>query len=288
MHMLRISRRAVLLGGMTALAASKAHAAAAVPVDAAGGRCIATVMLDGRAARMLIDTGAARSVITRSAVLRLGLQPDPWVGTTLRGAGDVLEHHANALVREARLGGVMLMQRNPADGLSLSVTGSDLAGLDGLLGNDVLRHATLYLDMQRSRLLLLPPTQQVQGGVPLARLGENLLLAPVRLDGHDLVALIDTGASASLLNARGIYRLGIAGSRAHDPAVATLAVGGTLATRAHRFATLAVGPLLLAAPTILVADVPEAGFDITLGLDVLGTRPLVLSYAALRLAFGTG
>ena len=280
-----IGRRRVLLGALASLGAS-GLVDAAVPVDIINRRCVVPVVLDGRKARMVLDTGAERTIVTRAAVERLGLRFDLWVETTLRGAGGELETHANADVGSAIAAGVPLFQRQPGEGLSLAVTNSDLDGADGLLGGDVLRHYTLDLDFPRGRLALRPAYQvaPVAGTLQLRLLWPDLLLAPVRLDGHDLTALVDTGASASLVNARGVYRLGLTPERAgRDPIVSAMGLGGNLTARLHRFAELRVGSLTVAEPQMLIAAVPEPAYDFTLGLDVLGQQRVLLSYVNLTL-----
>jgi hypothetical protein len=282
-----IGRRAVLLGGLASLGAV-GPTDAAVPIAIANRRCIVPVLLDGRKARMVLDTGAERTVVTREAVKRLGLRLDLWVESTLRGAGGSLETHANADIGVATVAGVPLFQRQPGDGLSLAVTSADLADADGLLGADVLRHYALDLDFPRARLALRP-AYQVAPAVETMRLRllwPDLLLAPVRLDGHDLTALVDTGASASLVNARGLYRLDLTPERVgQDPAVSMMGLGGKFTAHLHRFAELGFGSLTVPEPLMLTAAIPEPAYDLTLGLDVLGQQRVLLSYVALTLGF---
>ena len=279
-------RRAVMLGGAAALIAA-ANAPRAIALSLARGACLVRVLLDERAATMVLDTGAERSILTQEATARLRLRRDPWIGTTLRGAGGLLERYANADIGHAEAGGVALFQRAPGAGLSLPVTGSTLGGADGLLGGDVLRHFTLVLDVPGGRLLLLP--SPMAGAVRLSAFRVNLLLAPVRLDGRALVALVDTGASGTLVNARGAYRLGLGEAQTKGDAPAAMAgIGGVSQAVLHRFSRLQVGALSLEAPRLLVTAVPEAAYDMTLGLDVLGRQPVVISYADLSLGIAPG
>ncbi len=286
-------RRRAVLGGLACIGALPAGAAPAddgIAVEAGNGRCIVPVRLDGNIARMVLDTGAERTVITRAAMRRLGLRADQWVDTLMQGAGGVLERHPNADVSRASLGGLPLLQRQPG-GLSLSVTDSSLGDADGLLGGDILRHYVIDLDIPNARLALRPGRYANgfgAGAVALQAWRRDLLLAPVALDGQSLVALVDTGASTSLLNARGLFRLGLTPQRlAGDPAIPVLSLGGRLMAHTHRFAWLDFGALRLPQPLMLTAAVPEPAYDVTLGLDVLGRQRLLISYAALRLAVGS-
>ena len=246
-------------------------------------------LLDGRAARLVLDTGATWTTLTRAAVTRLRLPLDPWVSSTIIGAGGGLEQHQNAIVRAAAVGGTRLIQRGPGAPLSLRVAAIDLGDADGLLGGDVLRHATLDLDIGNARMALRPPgaAAPATAALRLQALFPDLLLAPVRLDGHDLIALLDTGADRSLINARGLYRLGLTPAAiAPDPFVTAAAIGGRFQAQAHRFAEFSFGPIRLPAPLLMVIDQPEAGFDLLLGRDVLSRERLLLSYSALTLGFG--
>jgi hypothetical protein len=228
-------------------------------------------------------------MFTRSAAARLGLRADRWVGTTLRGAGGLLERHANVDVGVATAGGAKLFQRQPGDGLSLPVISADLDGIDGLLGGDVLQHYVVDLDMPRARLALRTafPAATIRSGAPLQPLRRNLLLVPTRLDGHALTALVDTGASASLINARGLYRLGLTPPlSAHDPTVPMFAVGGESNVRLHRFTNLQIGAFSVPKPMMLTQIVPEPAYDFILGLDVLGKQRIIISYPNMVLAFG--
>jgi len=134
-------------------------------------------------------------------------------------------------------------------------------------------------------MLLDPPA----GTIALRRLRRNLLLAPLRVDGRELTALVDTGASVSLINARGLYRLGLTQqSLASDPNGSVLGLGGSFVARLHRFSELRLGPLTLPTPSVFTVPLAEPAFDLLLGLDVLGRRPLRLSYGSPSLSFGQG
>jgi predicted aspartyl protease len=275
-----ISRRAMLAGGAACLGGAAAPPGTAIPLQATGGIFLVPVLLNGHVARMVLDTGAERSIITRAAAARLGLPFDPWVETTMRGAGGQLERHPNADVHTASLGGTALSQRALQRGLSLAVTEFDMGGADGLLGADVLRHFTLELEFPGSRMALRPAgLQPAAGAVALTLLWPDRLLAPVTLNGQRLTALLDTGAAASLLNARGMHRLGLTpASVAADPPASIAAIGGQLPARLHSFTEFRLGGVVVHQPAILAAYVPEPAFDMTLGIDILGRQPLLLSW----------
>lgn len=289
------TRRAGLLAGLATLVSRPGHAACAapltvVPVENANGRCVLTVSLNGQDMKMILDTGAERTVLTRAAVARHRLPLDAFVGTTLRGADGRLDTHRNARVRSLSVGGVGLYQREVNRPLSLAVTAMDLGDIAGLLGGDLLRRHGLDLDILGGRLALLAADDCpafVAESVPLQLLRPNLLLVPVTLDGLHLTALLDTGSTSSLVNARGLYKLGLSPARiAQDPVSPGLALGGRFEAHRHPFDTLRVGSMVLANPRVFAINVPEPAFDLLLGLDVLGRQRMFLSYANLKLSLG--
>jgi predicted aspartyl protease len=281
-----LGRRAVLTGSLAAIAA--APTGHPVAFDASAGLCVVPVTLNGQIARMLLDTGAERTVLTQAAVKRLGLQSDRWVDTTMRGAAGVLETHADADLGSAKLGGVALSERGLSEGLILAVTTANFGSIDGLLGGDLLHDYELDLDFPRAQVLLRPSQDfsRHKSAVRLKMLRQDPLFAPVRLDGHPLTALLDTGSSQSMVNARGIRQLRLTPPQlSRDPIVAATSIGGAFTAHAHRFGELRIGNLRVSAPVMLAASVIDMAYDLILGLDILGRQRLLLSYPNLTLTF---
>jgi predicted aspartyl protease len=282
---MKMKRRALMLGG---LAICGRASAASIPVVVANQRCILPVTMDGQALNMALDTGASISVLTSAAVARCGFRLDQWVDTTLRGAGGRLETHANADIGQASAGGMQLFQRAADGSMSLAVTASDLGGVDGLLGGDILRHTMVDIDFPNATLTLQPAGWALPEGdvVPLQMLQPNQLLAQVFLDGQAVTALLDTGATNSLINARGMHLLGLnTGNMAADGTASTATVDGALSVAVQQFGNLRIDEVDLANPAIMVAAVPEMAFDMIVGLDFLGQRRLALSYSGLQMVF---
>jgi hypothetical protein len=282
-----LGRRAALRLSTLALLPNCLADTASVPIDLSAGPCVVTVLLNGEPARMVLDTGAERTILTRAAVAKYRLKLDQWVGTAMRGVGGKLDEHQNAVATTLSLGGTRLFQRSLGEPISLPVTILELGGLAGLLGADVLRHHLLDLDVPARQLRLRLP--QYCGGQPirLQLLRRSLPLAPIRLDGQSLTALVDTGASVSLINARGLFKFGLDPQRlAADPTTSALGIGGSFTARQHRFGELRIGDRVFTAPTLLAIATPEPAFDVVLGLDLLGRDRLRLSYAESSLWIG--
>jgi hypothetical protein len=246
-------------------------------------------------ATFVLDTGAQRSLVSIEAVQRLALARDQWVGTTMSGIGGI-DRRPNANPRSFSLGGVPLVRRTLNHDTSLTVgilprthVGSQV--IDGLLGRDFLSVFDLDLDVPGARLTIF----QVQGctgrflpwhgdytPVPVTIPTEHALVVPVTLDGTALRALVDSGSSASLVAAPGMFRLGLQpSSLAQDPTDQINGLGPrAVVTHLHKFRSLQVGRQAIDAPSIWVAPIRLSPIvDMLLGADWLSGRRVWISYA---------
>ncbi len=254
--------------------------------------------VDGKPVRLVLDTGAERSVITRAAVERLGLRRDEWVSSLVRGVGGI-EWQANAVMRSFEIGGLPLRRLGVSPALTFVVAPlASLAAFSdppaGLLGADYLSRFDLELDPAGQSLTLYSVDACGAGAiawkvphleVPALRPRPTVLLVPVRVDGLVLAAQLDTGASVSLLTPRGMARLGL---RAGTPGRSVQGLGPRrIMTERHRVATLEFGPLMLRDVEV-VSGAPPGGspFDMILGLDVLRRTRVWISYATDRVLVG--
>jgi predicted aspartyl protease len=291
------------------LLASQAHARAAcevrqraeVPFTAAGGQLLVPLVVNGTTANFVMDTGAERSLVTPDAVQRLGLTLDQWVGTTMHGVGGVVEHQ-NADPRSLTLGGVTLQRHTITHDTSLTVgpLPETAAGapLDGLLGRDFLSVFDLQLDMVTHRLTLYDvqgcsgrflPWTSPYASVPVMTPMTHALILTIAVDSHRLTALLDTGASTTVIALPGMIKLGLTGdSLAGDQASTARGVGRqSPEMHRHRFGSLQIGsetesnPMLWVAPVRLTPIV-----DALLGADWLAMQRRVwLSFATSQVFF---
>ena len=285
-----------------------AHAACTVqergslPFGATGGGILVPVLVNGIEAVFVLDTGAERSLVTPDAVRRLGLALDEWVSTTTRGVGGIVER-PNAKPRSLTLGGVPLRRRTLNRDTSLTVgllqtASGDGRPVDGLLGRDFLSLFDLYLDMQKRRLILydvqgctgrfLPWTGNYAGLMAEMPMGSALVL-PITLDGRRLRALLDTGATSSVIVSPGMYRLGLTpASMAQDPAGAAHGIGPqSPVMRRHRFTSFQVGPYTKQSPTLWVTPAHVTPIvDALLGADWLAAqRQIWISFTTAQVFF---
>jgi predicted aspartyl protease len=304
MRLLLLILFASLLGWQeTAYAACELRERAEVPFTSTGGHLLVPLTVNGAGATFVLDTGAERSMVTPDAVQRLGIALDQWVGTTMRGVGGVVAHQ-NADPRSLALGGAELQRHTITHDTSLTVGPLPQMGpgapTDGLLGRDFLSVFDLQLDMVAQRLTLyevpgcsgrfLPwtsPYASVAAETPMT----HALIVPIILDSHRLTALLDTGASASMITLPGMIRLGLTQeSLAGDQAAATRGVGRqTPEMRRHRFASLQIGGVTQRDPVLWVASVRVTPIvDALLGADWLAMQQRVwISFATSQVFFAS-
>jgi hypothetical protein len=273
---------------------------ATVALNIVGGTITVPVAINGTVATMILDTGAQRSILTEVAAHRLNVARDEWVGTTMRGIGGVVSR-PNADPRTLTLGGIPLVRRTLSHDTSLTVgiiprtQIGDLV-IDGALGRDFLSAFDLDLDVPDGRLTLYRvrgcsgrflPWRGGYTGVPASLLDQDAVIVPVMLDGVPLRALLDTGASASLVAAPGLFRLGLQpGGFVKDPADQVSGVGAHVVTmHRHTFRSLQVGGQVTSAPVIWAAPGVHLTpiVDMLLGADWLGQRRVWISYATRQL-----
>lgn len=285
----------------TARAACTVQERTAVPFTLTGGHLLVPVTVNGIDASFVLDTGSQRSVVTPEAVQRLHLTLDKWVDTTMRGVGGIVEH-ANADPRSLTLGGVTLRPNALADIVSLSVgklpSGYGGPAVDGLLGRDLLSRFDLQFDLAAHRLTLFAvhdcggrflPWRQPYAAVPATAVAGHALIVPITLDGHRLSALLDTGASATMVTLPGMMRLGLTeASMAAEPGAVARGIGPhARPMHRHRFASLEVGSETISRPVLWVAPVRVIPIvDALLGADWLAEQSRVwMSFATNQVFF---
>jgi hypothetical protein len=291
------------------LTAAAAHAGcvvnvkATIPLADTAGTITLPVAVNGTIGTFILDTGAQRSLVTEEAVHHLNLARDEWVGTTMHGLGGI-ESRPNADSRSLTLGGVPLARRTLNHDTSFTVgllprtRVGDLV-VDGVLGRDFLSVFDLDIDVRGGRLALWEvhdcggrflPWSGNYAALPVTMAMENALIVPVTLDATPLRAMLDTGASASLVAAPGLFRLGLQpDSFADDPADQISGMGPHLVTtHRHTFRSLRVGGQTTDAPVIWAAPVHLTPIvDMLLGADWLADRRIWISFATRQMFVAT-
>jgi Aspartyl protease len=285
----------VMLFAAGARAACTVQERGAVTFAPVANRILVPLTINGIDATFVLDTGAARSLVTPEAVRLLGLASDEWIATTMRGVGGIVEH-PNADPRSLAVGGVPLHRRTVTHDTSLTVgemPGFAPPGLvvDGLLGRDLLSLFDLQFDITAHRLTVYDVREcsgrflpwsgnyvALQAEMPMTK----AMVVPIIIDGHRLRALLDTGATSSLILAPGMFRLGLTPEMVvHDPGAAAHGIGPQAPEmHRHRFSSWQIGPESERNPTMWVAQVRVVPIvDALLGADwLLAQRRVWISF----------
>ena len=283
-----------LVWGHTARAACQVTQRAQVAFVSLGQTILVPVEVNGITGHFVLDTGSAMTVVTPDAVARFHLALDEWTSTTMSGVGGV-ERRRNADPMSLRMGGVPLYRKSLVRDSTLRVAPLPPAAADGLLGRDFLSVYDVELDPATNTVTLYEVTGCVHHFIPWPEgydsvaveiPAENALIIPVMLDGVNLRALLDTGASSSLLASSGIARLGLdLGQMAGDPRAVTSGVGPRRVTMSqHVFRALRVGGDVTSNPRLDVAPIRIRPFaDLLLGFDWARTRRLWISWSTKQL-----
>jgi hypothetical protein len=266
-----------------------------VPVEIVRNTPLTTVQVNDVGATFIVDTGAYRTLMGEDAVRNLNLERDQWVATAIRGIGGVQER-PDALPRSLRLGTTLLHRRTLTGGTSVMVGPLPVNTIDGrpiagLLGRDFLAPFDLDIDLPDGRLTLFDAQGCSAGFLPwttpyaaIAAIPsvDSALVVQVVVDGRPLRALIDTGASGSLITASGMFRLGLTPELLVGDPVGNGAGVGPAPVQMHRhhFAEMRVGSDATRDLTLWVAPVHMVPIvDMLLGTDWLRTRRVWLSFA---------
>lgn len=226
----------------------------------AGVQPLVDAVLAGERVRLVVDTGAARTLVDRDVARRLGLAP---VGepATLGTAG------CTATTQDVRVATWSVGPRAlpPVTAFSLPSPLSARLGVAGQLGADVLRAVGgVTLDRTSREVVLGRP---VPGGSSLqTEPGEQgLLLARVRIGRAVARLVVDTGAGQSVLSPAVAQRAGLSPRGGAD----VTGVGCESRAAAAHVDAWSSGAARFPAGEVLVQAPAIPGTDGLLGADVL-------------------
>jgi|HubBroStandDraft_4_1064222.scaffolds.fasta_scaffold04214_4 predicted aspartyl protease len=238
---------------------------------------VAPVSLDGHPARLVVDTGAYSSLLWHTAVAAFGLKRFAVSGGTLVGAGGRTDSEL-VNVREFALAGyvvhdLMFIATAPTDASRL-----DAGGVAGVLGEDFLSRLDVEFDLAAGRVRLFQPQgcsgDQVVYWAPAYFMVALHTLSPesrwleanASLNGHEVLALFDTGAGRSTVMARVARRPGMGPAADAGSAGALHGLGPTqITTSSARFESLTIGQETFHNPHLLIADVFAAQREVQVG-----------------------
>ncbi len=248
--------------------------------------------LDGGQTMLVVDTGAEATTVTPETAAGLHLASEP-SRTMLLGVGGAVLSGGTVRLHRLVLGRLHVDGLSPDVGRLPRLHGAGLP-VGGLLGLDVLGGYDIALDLPRRSMTLyavpscpgfVPPDYSAADGEELRRTRGRLLVIAVRIDGHPVRALLDTGARTSLLERDAAARLGVTGEAlARDQVMRGSGIGAqAVALRRHRFGEVRVGGVAVRNMEVDIGPLPVPGVDMLLGADWLAGHVVWISRAAGRL-----
>jgi hypothetical protein len=275
-------------------------------------------MIADKQVGLLVDTGGGLSSLTKRAVRELNLQTGQYVNSDgsiltlkdVRGQTEALQVRLPSItLGTIRQEGVYFMVLpGPDDG------GPAVENFAGILGTDVLRNVDVELDFAANKINLIAPNQCGGGNVvhwqapavavvpvTLDRFGQ--LTFRMQLDGRRVTAMLDTGASDTILNldtARRDFRINVNGPDVEK--VGELTGGYSADVYRRRFKSLAFEGVTVSNPMIVMMPnlmgnvnpaAPRTGSiiredrnglpDVILGMNVLSQMHVYIAYRDRRL-----
>jgi predicted aspartyl protease len=267
---------------------------ASLPVEPAGPFAAVPSTVNNVPARFVVDTGASNSVLSQTAATRSGVATDLKRVARSAGIGGSATYPTGR-VDHLVLGGL------PVDPAIMTVMPA-VPLLDGNIGMDILGDVDLDVDLPGHRITLYrgqlcpgamppweaPPTE-LATHVSMPRLlprdaRPRMMLVEMELDGTTALAMLDTGSARSLVSKGFAARLGV-----NDAALArapTVRLTGLSRQTAQgwlwQFGDARIGRDHFSGPRLIVADLPDAPFDVLLGMDYLSHHRVWISFRSHR------
>jgi predicted aspartyl protease len=265
-----------------------------MPIKIHRGMLFVTVQIQGQPVRLLLDTGAERTLLTEDTVEKLHLPRDYTRATRTYGIGDPTAAWDALLPSGMVMGNVHFPVEEVTVGrFDIAHAAGDAA--DGLLGADILLAFDLDLDLPKQELTLYrarrqcpdapPPWQEPYLDVAGVATRRDRLLVPFELDGVSGMAVVDTGAQLSSISEHMAERAGAAASvLSNDHTVmAHGAAPNQIAVPVHHFQELRIGPAVIEGPALPVVPMTGGMGDALVGADFLKGRRAWLSYSTHRI-----
>lgn len=233
---------------------------------------VISVSINGHAVQFLVDTGSALSMIWRSAGQSLNLdivQSD----MKFYGAGGA-DAAGVATVRDFGIAGATIHNVH----LYVAGRGALPGKIAGILGEDVLSHWDIEFDLSAGKIRLFIPKNCKGDQVVYwaqsyfmtklvgAPQDTNWLQTNVILNGHEVVAMFDSGASLSTVTSQALRESGIKPEGAPVTAGETRGLAGKpIDTAAAVFPTLTIGQETVQNVKLRIADLFGKNTETKLG-----------------------
>jgi predicted aspartyl protease len=260
-----------------------------LPVKFEHGRVLADGAINDHPIRMIVDTGAWRTILSRDAAERLGLKMTSETRLRTYGIGGQT-NLSIARLKTYRVGSFSTTNEPMLVGLEHPLESPDIAGV---MGEEVFSQTDVEFDVAGGVIRFLKATG-CRGG-QLAYWGKAYsqapfeafdpdnprLLAKVKLNGVTLTALLDTGASISTVT---LGAAASAGVTPHSPGVTPAGIMRGMGAKevpswVATFDTFAIGDETIGHAKIMMADL----YAYTKTTDIGSKIPTVLADSTMLL-----
>ncbi len=261
--------------------------AATIPLGRRSSYFTVPARINGVDVTMGVDTGA-QTFVTPETAARLRL---PHAGGQARIQGAVAAFTTDTVV----MGDFEFADAHYRDKIAASIKllNSNTFGREpiaGLLGADVLSHYDLDFDFSKSTLTLYsvrdcatiaPPWTGLYTTTPVSITEQRRISVPVRLNGAQLTAIFDTGASNSVLIRAAAHKAGVSENALRRERHASYVGAGNFTAKfpTYEFETLSAAGLSLNRIRLGVIGVPRTEADMLLGRDFMSSNRFWISYA---------
>ena len=245
------------------------------------------VTIDGHDGVMELDTGAGRTLISRTFATSMHLQADPHHWSAEFDMGGMSQRQPDVLVGQITFGGRTVTPTHlpVIDMVQRSDGGAPFAGY---LGADLLQQFDLDIDVQMSRLTLWQvsgcrgdflPWHDGRTSLPVDRSSFGWLIVHPRINGHTVAAIFDTGATWDAVRQDTAKRVGVRADRfkrrIHPDGVFSRA----LDLRVGWATEIDIGRLRRTNQPVAVIAKSVPGVQMLIGLPVMHQHRVWISYA---------
>lgn len=276
---LRVAAAGLAVGAssaaMAAPAACQMQEVGELPIQFDHGRLLVEARVNGRPARMIVDTGATNTLIFRASAEAMGLPVVPIPGVKFYGVGGEFGA-GSARIADFRVAG--LVARNE----DVLVSGKQPLGAEqGLLGADFLLQADIEFDLAAGKLRFFRPKGCAGDAVvywgkaySAARMigssAVKLIRVTVQVNGAPVVAEMDTGAPGSVVTPAAAARAGVTpNSEGVAEAKETHGLGAQpVRTYIGVFQSFSFGDETIKNAQLRIADVFAADREVRLGSHI--------------------
>ena len=249
------------------------------------GRIKIPVTVEGRPLSFMVDTGGTETTIKWEQAKALGLAPKQTLLKILGVAGRTM----NVYVTSSNFSVGELHIKN----LPIYVESRALPEADGTLAPDVMRDYDVDVDFSHNSLSLISqdhcpgqvadPTTTGSIVIQMDVTGDGHVRFPVKIDGQDIMATLDTGSVISFISMRTAKLLGI---DLKAPGLRLVRDTGQYQILTYPFQSLDFGRVSVRDPPIAIFSdnfTKGLGTDLVLGMNILRQMHLHIAYGEKRL-----